>query len=189
MILLEVVALALLISVATGGSLRLVVRESLKGEAVLLCLLPLQLAWPRVSALIGLDCALGIVVWLLMMAALAVVLMLNAQLRWPLALAALGIAANVLVIGANQAMPVSIRAASEIGTSRIAVREVLLRDCLHEEADEETKLSFLGDFIAIPGPSWQRGVMSPGDILLAGGLGGWLFMASRKRTSIPEMHS
>lgn len=183
MILAEVVAIALLASLATGGSLSLLARESLKGEAVLLVLLPLQLVWPTLSSWLGLEGALSLVVWLLMMSVLAGVLMLNAMRRWPLAFAALGIAANVLVIGANQAMPVSIRAASEIGSTRIEAREAMARGDLHEEADEETRLIWLADLIAIPGPTWQRAVLSVGDILLASGLGGWIFIASRTTRS------
>lgn len=100
-----------------------------------------------------------------------------------LGFAALGIAANILVIGANQAMPVDIRAASEIGATRVASRAALEEGCLHEEMTRATSLPFLADVIAIPGPAWQRGVVSVGDILLALGLGGWVFAASRPQSA------
>lgn len=180
MILAEVIVAGLVLSLATGGSLRQLSREPLKGEVVLLVLLPSQLLWPSASSRLGLDCALGVIIWLVMMAGLSIVLMLNASRRWMLAVAALGIAANILVIGLNQSMPVSIKAASEIGGSRLVIREALDEDCLHEELDSSTRLPVLADVLAIPGPPWHRGVISVGDMLLAVGLAGWVFTASRK---------
>lgn len=179
MIMAEVILVGLLAALLTGGSLRNLAQEPLKAEWVLLVLLPAQLVWPSVSARLDLECALSIIVWLVMMSGLAVVLMLNATHRWMLAFAALGIAANILVIGLNQAMPVSIRAASEIGGTRAAARAALATDCLHEEMDEETLVPFLADVIAVPGPSWQRGVLSVGDVVMALGLGAWILAASR----------
>jgi hypothetical protein len=121
------------------------------------------------------------IIWLLMMACLAGVLLINSSRRWMLAFAALGIAANVLVIGLNGAMPVSMRAVSEIGSTRAAARVTLESECLHEELDSETVVPFLADVIAVPGPPWQRGVISLGDVLLALGLGAWVFAAGRRR--------
>lgn len=179
MILAETVLVGLLLSLATGGRLRNLAREPLKGELALLILLPVQLSWPVVSGQIGLGCEFSIVAWLTMMAGLALVLMTNAQRRWQLAVAALGIAANILVIGLNQAMPVSINAVSEIGSRRSDARAELAADCLHEEMDEDTDLPFLADVVAIPGPPWQGGVISVGDMLLSLGLAAWVFAASR----------
>jgi len=175
----EAILAGLLLSLVTGGSVRRLAQEPLKGEWVLVLLFPSQLLWPALSAQLGLQCALSIIIWLLMMAALAIVLMINAPRRWMLGFAALGIAANILVIGVNQAMPVDIRRASEIGATRTASRAALAEDCLHEELSESTRLPFLADIIAVPGPSWQRGVLSPGDLLLAFGLAAWVFAASR----------
>lgn len=175
----EAIVVGLVLSLVTGGSLKNLAQEPLKGEWVLLLLLPAQLLWPGVSARLGLECALSIIIWLLMMAGLAIVLMLNAPRRWMLGFAALGIAANILVIGLNQAMPVDIRAASEIGATRVASREALAGDCLHEEMTDKTVLALLADVIAVPGPAWQRGVLSVGDLLLALGLGGWVFAACK----------
>lgn len=189
MILFEGILLSLLVSLVTGGSLKRLQQEPLTGEWLLLLVLPVQVLWPGVSESLGLSCALSMVVWLLLMAILASVLMVNAPRRWMLAFAALGIAANVLVIGVNGAMPVSIKAASEIGGARAAARAALGEDCLHAEMDEATRLPFLADVIAIPGPAWQRGVISLGDVLLALGLGSWVFAASRgtqTRSGLPE---
>lgn len=178
----EIILAGLLLGFASGGSLRNLAEEPLRGEWVLLLLLPAQLLWPSVAAGLGLACSVSTVVWLLLMAGLAIVLMLNARSRWMLAFAALGIAMNILVIGLNQAMPVSIRAVSETGSPREAARIALQDDCLHEEMGSATLAPFLADVIAVPGPAWQRGVLSPGDVLLACGLGAWLFAASRSRS-------
>lgn len=185
MILAEIILAGLLLGLATGGSLRNLAREPLKGEWALLSLLPLQLLWPAVADRLGMPCALSIIIWLLLMAGLAIVLMLNARRRWMLAFAALGIALNILVIGLNQAMPVSIKAASEIGATRSAAREALAGDCLHEEMDDATRVAFLADVVAVPGPPWRRGVLSLGDVLLACGLATWLGAASRRAAVAP----
>lgn len=176
----EIIAAWLLLSLVTGGSLRQLQRERLAGETVLFVVLPLQVLWPAVSARIGLECALSIIAWLLMMAALALVLFYNAPRRWMLAFAGLGIAMNILVIGFNSGMPVSLRAAGELGGSREAARLAMESSCLHRPIEDRTRLTFLADVIAVPGPSWQRGVVSLGDLLLAFGLGGWVFAASRR---------
>lgn len=181
MIMAEIILLGLLAALLTGGSLKNLAKESLRGESALLILLPAQLAWPAISSRLDLNDALSIVVWLLMMAGLAVVLMLNARRRWMLAFAALGIAANILVIGLNQAMPVSIQAASEIGATRANARGALALDSLHEEIGSESIAPFLADVVAIPGPEWQRGVISLGDVLLALGLAAWIWAAAKGR--------
>lgn len=182
MILAEIILGGLVLGLITGGSLRNLAQEPLKGEWALLLLLPSQLLWPGLAERLGMPCAVSIIIWLLLMAGLATVLMLNARRRWMLSFAALGIALNILVIGLNQAMPVSIRAASEIGATRSAAREALASDCLHEEMDGATRAAFLADVVAVPGPPWQRGVLSVGDVLLAVGLGAWVFAASRRES-------
>lgn len=183
MILLEIIVCGLVLALASGGSVRRLAAESLRGEAIILGLLPTQIAWPVVVAHLRLECTLSIIAWLIMMAALAIVLMLNSTRRAVLSLAALGISANILVIGLNQAMPVSLRAASEIGSTRTEARAALASDCLHEELDQDTALPFLADVVAVPGPTWQRGVVSLGDLLLAVGLGGWVFSVARSESN------
>jgi len=180
MILGEVVLLGLLLSLLTGGSLKHLQAEPLKGEWLLLVLLPVQLMWPRIASSLGLECMAGMLIWLLLMTALAGVCLWNAPRRWQLAIAGLGISLNILVIGLNSAMPVSIRAASEIGVPRATARMTFEIECLHKELTSETRLPVLADVIAVPGPSWQRGVISIGDALLAFGLSGWVFAASRR---------
>ncbi|MHB1136728.1 MAG: DUF5317 family protein [Coriobacteriia bacterium] len=182
MILLEVVILALGASLLTGGSLRGLEHEHLRGEWLFLLLLPIQIAWPRLAGIAGVGCTVSLWVWLTMMVSLSLVLALNVPRRWVLAVAALGIALNALVIALNGAMPVSMRSVSEIGASRADALTKMQADCLHEPLDGETRLAVLADLIPIPGPQWQRGVVSMGDLLLAMGLGGWVFVATRGRT-------
>lgn len=179
MILGEIVLLGLLLSLITGGSLKRLQAEPLKGEWLLLALLPVQVLWPRVASSLGLECVVSMLIWLVLMAALAGVCLWNAPQRWPLAIAGLGIALNILVIGLNSAMPVDIRAASEIGVPRATARMTFEIDCLHKELTSDTRLPVLADVIAVPGPRWQRGVVSAGDLMLALGLAGWVFAGSR----------
>lgn len=182
MILLEALVLALMLSLVTGGSLRNLEHERLLGERYLLILLPLQIAWPRLAMIGDIGCALSLSVWLLMMVSLVAVLMVNVRKRWVLSIAAAGIALNVLVIGLNGAMPVSMRSVSEIGALRVDALASLETDCLHELLDAETRLASLADVIAVPGPAWRRGVISAGDLLLALGLGAWVFVGTRKHS-------
>jgi len=182
-ILFAAVITGLLLSLVTGGSLRNLEHESLRGEWLLFLFLPLQMLWPKVSQMLGVGCGVSVSVWLLMMVSLVAVLAVNARRRWVLAVAAIGVALNVAVIAANGAMPVSMRAVSELGAPRSEARQAFERDCLHEELVLETRLTSLADVIAIPGPEWQRAVVSVGDLLLALGLGGWVFAGSRSSES------
>ncbi|MEA5076476.1 MAG: DUF5317 family protein [Coriobacteriia bacterium] len=180
MILFEAVAIGLLLSLVTGGSLRNIEQERLRAEWLLLALLPLQLLWPRLSQGLGISCGVSVYTWILMMVALVAVLIINARQRWVLAIAALGIALNITVIAVNGAMPVSMRSVSELGAPRSEARAAFARDCLHEELAADTRVSVLADVITVPGPEWQRAVVSVGDLLLAFGLGGWVFVAARR---------
>lgn len=179
MILIEIVAAALLLSMLTGGSLSQLEEGHIRGQNLLVILLPAQLVWPRAAQLLDLSCSVTVALWLVMMAGLFLLLLMNAPKSWALGMAALGIAANILVIGLNGAMPVNIRAASEMGVTRSRVRTAFAADCLHEELAQDTRLKLLADNIAVPGPTWQRGVVSLGDILLAAGLASWVWGASR----------
>ena len=184
MILAEAIAVGLVLSLLTGGSVRALAREPLKGEAVLILLLPIQLLWPGIAARLGLECTISTIIWLFLMAVLAIVLFLNGSRRWMLAVAGLGIALNVLVIGANGAMPVSIKATSEMGVPRDTAREELASDCLHEELNADTRLAPLADIVTVSGPPWQRGVISVGDVVLAFSLAAWVFVSSRISRSL-----
>jgi hypothetical protein len=180
MIIAEAVVLGLLLSLLTGGSLRGLQRHELDAEWAFLILLPLQLAWPGLSDVIAVGCDWSRVLWLLMMAALAIVLIVNSSRYWMLAIAAMGIAMNILVIGVNGGMPVSVTAAERIGWESAAVESQLGERCLHILLNEGTVLPSLADIVPIPGPRWHSEIVSVGDLLLAAGLALWVYGASRR---------
>lgn len=86
-----------------------------------------------------------------------------------------GLALNALVIGANQAMPVSVDAAHSAGapvpndTSSIK----------HERMDGDTLLPWLGDVIPL---SIGNQVLSIGDLVLAAGMGWLVYGRTRERS-------
>jgi len=82
-------------------------------------------------------------------------------------LIALGLLANALVVGLNGAMPVSLHAAGEAGTSTQDI--VNGDDPRHQLADRSTRLRWLGDVVPVRTP-WRPEVVSPGDVLVAAGL-------------------
>lgn len=127
----------------------------------------------------GLVIQLGLGVWepewLSEDGALAVVLGTNALVaaflalnqRQPgMALAAIGMSLNVLVIAANGAMPVSSSAAGEAG---LELRELGVK---HEILNESTRLPWLADVIPVPGLSM---LISVGDIVLAVGIAWFVY--------------
>jgi hypothetical protein len=91
--------------------------------------------------------------------------------NWQLAgmpLIALGLLLNAVVVGLNFAMPVSLEAAARAG---LAPEELHLGDDpLHEAAGPGTRLGLLGDQIPVALP-WRPQVVSPGDVLIAAGVG------------------
>jgi hypothetical protein len=180
-ILVEVIVAGLLLSLLAGGSFRALQEERLLAEWVLLALLPLQMLWPAIAGILGLNCAWSRVIWLLLMAVLGAVLLVNAPRRWTLAIAGLGISLNILVIGINGGMPVSFSAAQSLGAERADLDELVGRQCLYVALDDSTLLSALGDVLPVPGPRWHQALISVGDLLLALGLSGWLFVAARGR--------
>jgi len=96
-----------------------------------------------------------------------VALFLMVNLRLPgMLLAAIGLTLNVVVIGANGAMPVSLEAADVAGTDR----EISDFGIKHEPLDDNTVFPWIADVIPLPGLST---LISAGDIFLAAGVG-WL---------------
>ncbi len=89
-------------------------------------------------------------------------------------LIAFGLLANALVVGANGAMPVSLRAAARAGLS--AADLDLLVDPRHQVETAGTRLPALGDVVAVPLPLRPE-VVSPGDVAVAAGLGQLVLLA------------
>ena len=131
------------------------------------------LLWTGLVIQVGLD--VWDPSWLSSDGALAVVLATNALVaaflalnqRLPgMALAAIGMSLNVLVIAANGAMPVSASAAgeAELGATELGVKHELLTD--------STRLPWLADVIPIPGLAT---LISVGDVVLAIGIAWFVY--------------
>ena len=135
-------------------------------------------SWPLLAAAVCLQLGgglLGGVAYPLCLVASAVLALTflgrNRRLRGTGLLAA-GLLVNALVVALNGAMPVSVPAAARAGVPPAA----LLADPRHELATPSTRLHLLGDIIPLPLPVTPE-VVSPGDLLVAAGLGELLVMA------------
>ncbi|MBV9484754.1 MAG: DUF5317 domain-containing protein [Frankiaceae bacterium] len=97
----------------------------------------------------------------------------------------LGLLSNALVVAINGTMPVSIDAAARANISVAAIAAG--DDARHEIAGRNTTLRRLGDVIPLPLPV-QPEVVSPGDALIAAGIGELVFlgMRGRRRLSQPD---
>jgi hypothetical protein len=102
------------------------------------------------------------------------------------ALAGLGLVLNAAVVILNGAMPVSLDAAARAGLP--VERLDLDGDPRHEQLDAATRLASLADTVPTPIPG-RREVTSPGDILLAAGIGLFVFRMTRPRPLIRGDHA
>jgi hypothetical protein len=83
-------------------------------------------------------------------------------------LVAAGLLLNAVVVGLNAGMPVSVDAARRAG---VPVGDLRLdRDPMREPVGGGTRLAFLGDTIPVALP-WRPQAVSPGDLLVAAGVG------------------
>ena len=91
---------------------------------------------------------------------------------------ALGLLMNLVVVGTNGGMPVSARAIEIAGGSPIT----LLGDAgpKHHLMSEHDLLGWLGDVIPLPRPAGV--VLSPGDLLLYGGMAWFVVQVMRERS-------
>jgi len=169
---LVVAVAALAVSVATGGSRLTQVR--VRAVRLLVAAAIVQLG---TSALVpGSGLARGTA---LVLTTLLVGLFLVGNARLPgVPLVALGLLLNVVVIGANAAMPVSVDAAARAGISRAELG--LARDAMRVPAGPDTRLASLGDVVPVALPRWPQ-VVSPGDVLVAAGVGLLLLTAGVRR--------
>jgi hypothetical protein len=119
----------------------------------------------------------SVVIFVVAQSLVAAFLLLNWHLpgMW---LAALGLVLNVVVIGANGAMPVSREAARISGLDQMG--DMGLE---HELLTDRTLLPFLGDVIPLPGT--QR-VVSLGDVVLALGIGRFVYRGSVSPDTSPS---
>ena len=93
-------------------------------------------------------------------------------------LVTLGLVANALVVTLNGAMPVSIVAALRAG---VPITDISAGyDARHDIAGDGTQWRSLGDVIPLPLPLRPE-VVSPGDVLVASGLGELVVMGMMRR--------
>jgi hypothetical protein len=90
-----------------------------------------------------------------------------------------GLLLNGLVITVNAGMPVSLRAADRAGVDRPDLR--LEADALREPETSRTRLAVLGDVIPVALPARPE-VVSPGDVLVAAGVGLLVLFGGARQT-------
>jgi Family of unknown function (DUF5317) len=133
--------------------------------------------------------------WLFVLAKaiLLAVLLANAlaqkSFRAAWAIAALGVALNLVVVAANGGyMPQSEQARVAARGSTLLDQETTPRLHNVKPMDDDTRLVLLGDVIAQPSWMPRSNVVSFGDLLLAGGLGVWVFQVTLRvrRSPAPQ---
>ena len=167
--------LGVVTALLTGGRLRNLEHLELRGGPILLAALLAQVFLPRIVTETGLPpwAELG-VFWIVP----ALIAMTVAALNWRqpgMGLVAVGIGLNLVVVVLNGGMPVSLASVSTMMAE--SAGSALERSWLHIPASSATNLLFLADVIPVPGPTWHRGLVSLGDILMSAGVGYWTFVA------------
>jgi Family of unknown function (DUF5317) len=151
------------IALLRGGSLKALADTHFDWTWVLFVGLAMQLT-AQIWAPEWLDGGAGTAV--IVVSNVLVVAFLVANRRLPgVLLIGFGLALNVIVIAANGAMPVSVSASRSAGVDPPPPG---VADVEHERLDDDTKLPWLGDVLAIPG---ALEVFSVGDVVLALGIG------------------
>ncbi|RKS71398.1 hypothetical protein CLV35_3196 [Motilibacter peucedani] len=162
---------AVLVGLATGGSLRALASVRVLGLPVLALGVAAQAGALLAPAGDGVRAAL---VALSVLAALVVVVV-NRGLAGVWLIGA-GLLLNAAVVAANGAMPVSLDAAHRAGISERALG--LGADPGREEAGSGTRLRVLSDTLPLAFPP-RREVVSAGDVLVAAGAAAFLLSALR----------
>lgn len=181
LVLLTAAIAGLLMGVAAGGSWRGFAALRFWRPSIVASALAVQagLALPEVG---GLSFGLRFAMMLTSYLVVGWWLFQNARVHWggtkiALCLIACGWALNLLVIVLNGGMPVSRSALERAGLGSVdSVAHGHLAK--HVWTNQTTTLRALGDVIPLP---WLRGVVSPGDIVIAFGIG--LLVAAATRTS------
>lgn len=152
------------IAVLRGGSLKTLAETRFRWVPLLYAALIVQIVFEFWSP----TWMRGTLAFALLMAttaAIAAFLFANRNLPG-LGIAGIGLALNLLVIGVNGAMPVSVSAARQAGIDQ-NLNDIGFK---HEQMTDATRLRFLGDVIPLPN---SQQVFSAGDVVLALGIG-WL---------------
>ncbi len=171
MILLIAIVLSLTIGLLRGGRLRRIAEIPLRYGWVALVALGLQVIFvsgPRW----GVALPMGVLV--ASYALLIAVVALNWRLPG-MPLVGLGLALNLAVMAANGGyMPVSPEALARAGLGHLAAQVEYGAPILGAKdillPREATRLWWLGDTLAVPGPAPLRAVLSVGDVFLAAGV-------------------
>jgi Family of unknown function (DUF5317) len=165
------VLIALAVGLACGGSLHRLSSISLRWTPLLFEGLAIQLIfqlWDPPGLTKG--SALAVV----LLSNFAVLVFLAGNLRTPgVLLLGLGLALNVVVIAANDAMPVSPGAAETAGLSAPTTESASLK---HERLNDDTRLPWLADVIPVPR---LKEILSIGDIVLALGMAHLVYAGMR----------
>lgn len=174
-----VLVIAGALAVARGGSLQTLAATHFELGPVLFAGLALQLGFDIWSpAWLTRDGALGV----LIVSNVAVIAFLAMNRRLPgLWLASLGLLLNLVVIGANGAMPVSVEGARAAGLEAPPVAGTVK----HERVDENTELPWLADVIPLPG---MRQILSLGDFALILGLARLVYARARAGGFSPDQN-
>jgi hypothetical protein len=173
MLVLVVAVLALTAALLTGGARLAQVR--LRAVRLLVAAAVVQLGTSALAPGSGLARGTALVLTALLVG-------LFVYGNWRVAgtpLIGLGLLLNLVVIAANGAMPVSVAAAERAGLTRAELG--LPGDAMREPLGSGTVLGRLGDVVPVALP-WQPQVVSPGDVLVAAGVGLLLVSARRRQT-------
>jgi hypothetical protein len=173
-LLLDGILLGVIAGLVAGGSLLRLGGTHLRGEALMLLLLVCQVLVPVAVDRLGVPKIPALAVWLATMAGLVAMALWNRHVPG-MVLVAVGISLNVLVIGLNSGMPVSLDAVRWLNP---AAQPVF--DLLHGPLTEHTVLAALADVVPVPGPSWHRGVASIGDFCLMFGVALFIYSGMRQ---------
>jgi hypothetical protein len=160
----------------TGGRWSALAALPIRGVRLVVIAVVAQVAGSSVARLTGWPAVYPIGLALSAIAALAFCIR-NLRLAG-IPLITLGLVSNALVVTLNGAMPVSRDAAAR---ARVSVMSIAAGDdSRHEVAGSSTALRPLGDVIPLPLP-WQPEVVSPGDALIAAGIGELVLLGMRPR--------
>jgi Family of unknown function (DUF5317) len=168
------------LALATGGSWSAFAALPIQGRRLVVVAVVAQLAGTGLARLTNLPGFYPAGLTLSALAALGFCLR-NIRLAG-VPLITLGLLSNALVVSLNGAMPVSIAAAARADVQIVAI--AAKDDARHSIAGRGTTWRVLGDNIPLPLP-WRPEVVSPGDAVIAAGLGELLLLGMRPRRRTP----
>ena len=167
------IVLGLIVGLATGGSVKTLADTRFQRLEILVAGLALQLAVTFLPGTFFEE--RGFLLILIASAAAALFMFFNRNLPG-MALAAIGLALNVIVISLNSGMPVSLRAIEIANAPEFAAEGE------HVLLDDSTKLPWLTDVVPIP---IAGSVLSVGDLFLAVGLALLVYGRTKGKGELP----